>query len=76
MTYRISYRRHLTGAMTAAALIVHVPAATAQPTQPQSKIAAGIDEAVKGLDTVPRLKKMSPRRKSSSWNSSSEIHCS
>ena len=76
MTYRISYRRHLTGAMTVAALIVNVPTATAQPTQQQSQIASGIDEAVKALDSLPRLKKLSPQRKGSSWNSSLEIHCS
>ena len=63
MTYRISYRRHLTGAMTAAALIANTPAATAQPAQQQAKFAAGIEEAVKTLDTVPRLKKLSPQAK-------------
>ena len=63
MTYRISYRRHLTGAMTVAALIVNVPTATAQLTQQQSQIASGIDEAVKALDSVPRLKKLSPQKK-------------
>ena len=63
MTYRISYRRHLTGAMTVAALIVNVPAATAQPAQQQAKIASGIDEAVKAIGNLPRLKKMSPQAK-------------
>ena len=64
MTYWIiSYRRHLTGAMTVAALIVNVPTATAQLTQQQSQIASGIDEAVKALDSVPRLKKLSPEKK-------------
>ena len=63
MTYRISYRRHLTGAMTVAALMVNVPTATAQLTQQQSQIASGIDEAVKALDSVPRLKKLSPQRR-------------
>jgi hypothetical protein len=64
MTYRISSRGHLTSAMTVAALILGVPAATAQPTtQEQSRMATGIDEAVKALDTVPRLKKLSPQMK-------------
>jgi len=63
MTNLISYRRHLTGAMAAAALVVNVPAATAQPATPDSKFAAAINEAVKGLDSVPRLKKLSPEKK-------------
>src|SRR6266542_3258817 len=63
MTYRISYRRHLTGALTVAALVVNVPTATAQLTQQQSRIASGIDEAVKAIGNLPRLKKMSPQAK-------------
>jgi hypothetical protein len=63
MTDRISYRRHLAGAITVAALIVNAPTATAQPTQQQSQIVSGIDEAVKALDKSPRLKKMSPQAK-------------
>jgi hypothetical protein len=63
MTYRISYRRHLTGALTVAALIINVPTATAQLTQQQSKIVSGIDEAVKAIGNLPRLKKMSPQAK-------------
>jgi hypothetical protein len=63
MTHRISYRRHLTGAMTIAALIVNVPMATAQLTPQQSQIVSGIDEAVKALDKSPRLKKLSPQAK-------------
>ena len=63
MRYRSPYRRHLTGAMTVAALIVHVPTATAQPTQAQSKTVSGIDEAVKALDSEPRLKKLSREKK-------------
>ena len=53
------------GAMTAAALIVNAPAATAQPIQQfaEQQIASGIDEAVKALDQVPRLKKLSPQVK-------------
>jgi hypothetical protein len=38
-------------------------AATAQPTQQQSQIVSGIGEAVKALDNVPRLKKLSPQMK-------------
>ncbi len=63
MTYRISQSRHLTGAMAAAALIVNVPAATAQSTQPQPRIVAGIDEAIKALDSSLRMRKMSPQTK-------------
>ena len=64
MTVQISYRRYLRGAIAAAALMANMPAATAQPTQEQqAKIASGIDEAVKGLDVQPRLKKLSPRAK-------------
>jgi hypothetical protein len=63
MAQRISSRGHLIGAMTVAALMVNVPTATAQPTEQQSRFAAGIDEAVKALDSVPRLKKMSPQAK-------------
>jgi len=63
MTYRIWYRVHLTGAMMVAALMVNVPTATAQLTEQQSRFVAGIDEAVKALDSAPRLKKMSPQAK-------------
>ena len=66
MTDRISHRGPLLGAIAAAALIFTVPAATAQPATPatpDSKLAAAIDEAVKGLDGVPRLKKLSPAKK-------------
>src|SRR3954469_19429870 len=63
MTHRISYRRHLTGAMTVAALIANVPGATAEPTQQQSKIVSGIDEAVKAIGDLPRLKKLSQEAK-------------
>jgi hypothetical protein len=63
MTHRISYRRHLTGAMTVAALVVNVPTATAQLTEQQSRFVSGIDEAVKALDSAPRLKKLSPQAK-------------
>src|SRR4051794_34922630 len=63
MAHRISFRGSLTGAMTVAALIVNVPTATAQLTEQQSRFVAGIDEAVKALDSVPRLKKLSPQEK-------------
>ena len=61
MTHLITYRRHLTGAMTVAALMLNAPSATAQQDQP--RLRAGIEEAVKALDTQPRLKKMSPQAK-------------
>jgi hypothetical protein len=62
-----AYRRNLTGALTVAALMVNVPAGTAQPTQQPSaqpapgasRIAASIDDAVKALDNIPRFKKLS-----------------
>jgi hypothetical protein len=63
MTFRMSHRRYLAGAMAAAAVMVNAPAATAQQAQPPSRIVAGIDEAVKALDNVPRLKKLSPQAK-------------
>ena len=51
------------GALIVAALIVNVPPATAQLAQQKAQIASGIDEAVKALDTVPRLKELSPEAK-------------
>src|SRR5690242_14855191 len=68
------YRRYLTAAMTVAAFVVNVPAATAQPQQmpqqqpiqpPQEapRIGSAMDEAVKGLDAIPRFKKLSPQQK-------------
>src|SRR5436309_1404221 len=63
MTYRISYRGHLTGALMVAALMINVPRVTAQPAHHQSQIVSGIDAAVKALGKSPRLKKMSPRAK-------------
>jgi hypothetical protein len=53
----------LTGTIAVAALILNVPSASAQPTPQQSKIVAGIEEAVNALDSVPRLKKLLPERK-------------
>jgi hypothetical protein len=63
MARPISYRGHLAGAMMVAALMINVPTATAQQTEQQSRFAAGIDEAVKALDSAPRLKKLSPEAK-------------
>ena len=64
MVQKISYRRHMIGAMTAAALIVSAPMAIAQPSpEQQAKFRAAIDEAVKALDSSPKLKKMSPETK-------------
>ena len=65
MTHPSSYGRHLAGAMTVAALMVNAPMATAQPSESQARIVAGIDEAVKALDSVPRQKKLSPEAKKS-----------
>ena len=55
MRYRIPYRRHLTGAITAAVLIANVPTAAAQFMLGQSRMASRIDEAVKALGRLPRL---------------------
>jgi len=64
MVQQISYRRHMIGAMTAAALIISAPMAIAQPSpEQQAKFRAAIDEAVKALDSSPKLKKMSPETK-------------
>jgi hypothetical protein len=63
MTHRITYRRHLIGAMAVAALIINAPTATAQLSESQSRIVAGINEAVKALDSSPRHKKISPQAK-------------
>jgi hypothetical protein len=64
MTYPVSRRTYLIVAMIAGALVANASGASAQPTPEQrSKLAAGIDEAVKGLDTQPRLKKLPPAAK-------------
>jgi len=71
MTFRIPYRRHLAGALGAAALMINVPAATAQPAQQPAaqpapgatQIVSGIDQAVKALDNIPRFKKLAPQMK-------------
>jgi hypothetical protein len=49
--------------MTVAALMVNVSMATAQPSDPEARIRAATDEAVKALDKSPRLKKMSQQAK-------------
>ena len=61
MTRQISYRRCLTGAMTAAALMVSAPGAIAQPPDRLAKFRAGIEEAIKAMDNVPKLKKLAPQ---------------
>jgi len=61
MSYPVSYRRHLTGAVTVAALMVNAPAAIAQPSDAQLR--TGIDDAILALDTSPRLKELSPEKK-------------
>lgn len=63
MTFLASYRRHLAGATILATLVVNVPTAIAQPTQQQSQIVSGMDEAVKAMDEVSRFKRMSPQSK-------------
>ena len=63
MVQQISYRRHMIGAMTAAALIISAPTAIAQPSEQLAKFRAGIDEAVKALDSQPKLKKLPPQEK-------------
>jgi hypothetical protein len=60
MTYRISFCRHLAGTILLAILLAGAPAANAQPTaQQEARIAAGMEEAVKAMDQIPRLKKLS-----------------
>jgi len=63
MVQQISYRRHMIGAMTAAALIISAPTAIAQPSEQLAKFRAGIDEAVKALDSQPKLKKLPAQEK-------------
>ena len=63
MTRWVSYSRKLASAVAVAALIVNIPAATAQRTLQQSKIISGIDEAVKAIGDLPRVKKLSPQAK-------------
>lgn len=49
-------------AAAVAGLAASAPAANAQPTEQQrAQMASGIDEAVKAMDNVPRLKKLSPQ---------------
>jgi hypothetical protein len=63
MAQRTPYLRRLTRALTVGAVIVCASAAVAQAPEPRSRIASGIDEAVKALDSSPSLKKMSPQAK-------------
>jgi hypothetical protein len=52
------------GAIAVAAVSLHGPAANAQQTaEHQARFVSGIDRAVKALDNVPRLKKLSPQAK-------------
>ncbi len=53
----------MTAALAAAGLILNVTVASAQPAQQQSKVLSGIDEAIKVIGTLPRVKKMSPQAK-------------
>ncbi len=63
MGYPISYRGRLTGAITVAVLMAQGSTAIAQPAEQQSRFASSLDEAVKALNEVPRLKKLSPQTK-------------
>jgi hypothetical protein len=63
MTNRFFDRSHLAAAVTVAALIVNAPPAIAQAPQAQFTVAAGIEEAVKALDSVPHLRNLSPEEK-------------
>src|SRR5262249_26638329 len=54
---------HLIGAVAVASLLFNVPTASAQLSRQKDQIASGIDEAVKALETVPRLKELSPQAK-------------
>src|SRR3954447_15840522 len=63
MTNRFFDRSHLAAAVTVAALIVNAPPAIGQAPQAQFTVAAGIEEAVKALDSVPHLRNLSPEEK-------------
>jgi hypothetical protein len=63
MTARISFSRHLAGAMTAAVLVASAPPASAQAPEQKSWMRTGIDEAVQALDRVASMKKLSPQKK-------------
>jgi hypothetical protein len=51
------------GAVTVTALMVNVPTAIAQVSQREARIASGMDEAVKVIGTMPRMKTMSEQAK-------------
>jgi hypothetical protein len=63
MAHRISFRRYVASALAGAAIVLAAPMATAQPTAQQARFLAGINEAVKALDNVPKLKGLSPEKK-------------
>jgi putative metallopeptidase DUF4344 len=58
----ISFRSHWIAAAAIVGLTANTLVAAAQPTEQQkAQMAAGIDEAVKAMDNIPRLKKLSPQ---------------
>jgi len=58
----ISSRGYWIAAAVFAGLSANAPTAAAQPTEQQkAQMAAGIDEAAKAMDNIPRLKKLSPQ---------------
>jgi hypothetical protein len=60
--HMISFRSHWIAAAAIVVLTASTLVAAAQPTEQQkAQMAAGIDEAVKAIDNVPRLKKLSPQ---------------
>lgn len=63
MRYRISDRGYLAGAITVATLMVNAFTATAQSSETEARIRAGLDEAIRAFDKSPRLNKMSPQAK-------------
>jgi hypothetical protein len=63
MVQQIPSRALLAAATVVATLVINPSAGTAQQPDVKARIASGIDEAVKALDTVPRLKKLAPQTK-------------
>lgn len=63
MPHRISNFGRRIGAIAVAALLLGAPTAVAQTQEAQARIAAALAEAVKALDSEPRLKKLSPDAK-------------
>src|SRR3954464_5241646 len=56
-------RQRLAAAMSLMILIGDVPTASAQETKQESQIVSGINEAVKAIGNVPRLRQLSPEAK-------------